>query len=323
MLERYTTAARILPSPIRHPMSTTVFRGSRRAATILCAAAAIAGALSAVHASEITATDDFRDIAAEVTRYADAVGSERVLLVLDIDNTLLAMNQDLGSDQWFEWQRYLLDHEPRSNDLVVDSFDELLQSQGLLYNLSRMRPPQRDLPNIIGRLQGRGIHTLVLTSRGPEFRASTERELGRNDYDFVSTALPVRNLPGGSYLPYDLDDLEADGLTAQDVAAFDMTEPKPVTYENGIYMTAGQPKGAMILSMLHHADADIRAIVYADDHIRHVAYVFAAVASRGDEITGFHYRREEQRVKRFQYGDKEEVGRRWRRLSRALEEVLE
>ena len=40
---------------------------------------------------------------------------EHVLLVLDIDNTLLAMNQDLGSDQWFEWQRYLLDHEPRSN----------------------------------------------------------------------------------------------------------------------------------------------------------------------------------------------------------------
>jgi hypothetical protein len=305
-------------------MSTTVFRGSRRAATILCAAAAIACALSAaLRASEITATDDFREVAAEATRYADAVGPERVLLVLDIDNTLLAMNQDLGSDQWFEWQRYLLDHEPRSNDLVVDSFEELLQTQGLLYNLSRMRPPQRDLPNIIGRLQGRGIHTLVLTSRGPEFRASTERELSRNDYDFASTALPVRNLPGGSYLPYDLGDLEADGLTEQDVTAFDMTEPKPVTYENGIYMTAGQPKGAMILSLLHHADADIRAIVYADDHMRHVAYVFAAVAGRGDEITGFHYTREEPRVKRFQYGDKEEVGRRWRRLSRALEEVLE
>ena len=30
-----------------------------------------------------------------------------------------------------------------------------------------------------GRLQGRGIHTLVLTSRGPEFRAATERELAQ------------------------------------------------------------------------------------------------------------------------------------------------
>jgi hypothetical protein len=120
-----------------------------------------------------------------------------------------------------------------------------------------------------------------------------------------------------------LDDLAADGLTERDVSAFDLQEPRPITYEGGVMMTAGQPKGAMMLSMLHHAHQDIRAIVYADDHIRHVAYVFAAVAGRGKEITGFHYTREEPRVKRFQYGDKEEVGRRWRRLNRALEEVFE
>jgi hypothetical protein len=277
----------------------------------------------AVRASEITATDDFRDVAAAVERHARDVGPTRVLLVIDIDNTLLAMNQDLGSDQWFEWQKHLLDHQPRSRDLVGDSFAGLLEAQGLLYNLSGMRPPQPDLPTIISRLQGRGIQTLVLTSRGPEFRAATERELARNGYEFASTALPVRNLPGGSYLPYDLNDLNADGLSRRDVSAFGMTEPKPVTYESGIYMTAGQPKGAMLLAMLHHADAEIRAIVYADDHIRHVAYVFAAVAGRGGDVTALHYTREEQRVKDFQYGDKEEVGRRWRRLSRTLEEVLE
>jgi hypothetical protein len=289
-----------------------------------CTAAVFACACSGtLSASEITATDDFRTVAGAVTKYANDVGPDRVLLVLDIDNTLLAMNHDLGSDQWFEWQRYLLDQRPRSDDLVVNSLEELLEAQGLLYSLGRMHPPQRDLPTIMSRLQGRGIHTLVLTSRGPEFRAATERELRRNGYDFASTSLPVRNLPGGSYLPYDLHDLEADGLTRQEATAFGLGEPKPVTYENGIYMTAGQPKGAMILAMLHHADAEIRAVVYADDHIRHVAYVFAAIAGRGNEINGYHYTREEPRVKRFQYGDKEEVGRRWRKLSRALEDVFE
>src|SRR5688572_5257239 len=129
MLERYSTAARIRPTPIRHPMSSKVYRGSRRLAKVSCTTAVIACAwLDALHASEITATDDFQNVAAAVTRYADAVGSERVLLVLDIDNTLLAMNQDLGSDQWFEWQRFLLEHQPRSNDLVVDSFEELLET---------------------------------------------------------------------------------------------------------------------------------------------------------------------------------------------------
>jgi hypothetical protein len=305
-------------------MSTPVFRGAHWATTILGAAAVCAGCFStALRASEITATDDFREVAAAVVRYANELGPQHVMLVLDIDNTLLKMNQDLGSEQWFEWQRYLLDHEPRSNDLMVDSFEELLETQGVLYSLSRMRPPQRDLPIVISRLQGLGIHTLVLTSRGSEFRAATERELRRNGFDFGASALPVRNLPGGSYLPYDLDDLAADGLTERDVSAFGLTEPKPVTYENGIYMTAGQSKGAMLRAILHHADADIRAVVYADDVIRHVAYVFAAVAGRGGEVTGFHYTREEPRIKRFQYGDKEEVARDWRKLNRALQDVFE
>jgi hypothetical protein len=305
-------------------MSTPVFRGAHWATTILGTAAVCAGCFAAaLRASEITATDDFHDVAAAVIRYADDIGPEHVLLVLDIDNTILKMNQDLGSEQWFEWQRYLLDHETGSRDLVVDSFDELLEVQGILYSLSRMRPPQRDLPIVISRLQRRGVHTLVLTSRGSEFRAATERELLRNGFDFAASALPVRDLPGGSYLPYDLDDLEADGLTERDVSAFGLTEPKRVTYETGIYMTAGQSKGAMLRAILHHADADIRAVVYADDVIRHVAYVFAAVAGRGDEITGFHYTREEPRIKRFQYGDKEEVTRDWRKLNRALEEIFE
>jgi hypothetical protein len=306
-------------------MTMPMLTAARPIALASCAAAIICGHVcaAAVQASGITATDDFRTVAAAVTQYADQLGPEHVLLVLDIDNTLLAMNGDLGSDQWFEWQTYLLDHEPKSGDLVVDSFDELLEVQGMLYNLGRMRPPQADLPVILGRLQGRGVHTLVLTSRGPEYRAATERELRRIGYDFDSTALAVRDQPRGAYLPYDLEDLEADGLNVHDVRAFDLKAPKPITYEHGIMMTAGQPKGAMMLAVLHDAEPDVRAIVYADDHMRHVAYVFAAVSGRDREITAFHYTREEPRVKKFQYGNKEQVGHRWRKLNRVLKEVFE
>jgi hypothetical protein len=199
----------------------------------------------------------------------------------------------------------------------------LLEAQGKLFLLGRMHPPQPELPAIIRGLQARGINTLVLTARGPEFRVATERELRRNGYDFDATALAVRNVPRGAYLPYDLDDLEADGLSRRDAVALDLQPPQPITYEGGIMMTAGQPKGAMLRTILHHAEPDIRAIVYADDHIRHVAYVFAAIAGRGREITGFHYTREEARVKRFHYSDKQDVVRRWRKLNRVLEEVLE
>lgn len=306
-------------------MTLTAFTSARRRAILPCLAIVIgSGLLCAIAvASEVNETDDFCEVAMAVAAYADEHGPEHVLFVVDIDNTLLAMDNELGSDQWFEWQKHLLDHEPKSEDLVGATFGELLQAQGMLFSLGHMHPPQRDLPLLVSRIQGRGVNTLVLTSRGPEFRVATERELRRNGYDFDATALAVRNLPRGAYLPYDLDDLAGDGLTPRDVAAFDMKGPQPISYESGIMMTAGQPKGAMLLATLHHAVPEIRAVVYADDHVRHVAYVFAAVAGRGIDIRAFHYTHEEPRVRAFQYGDKEEVGRRWRKLTRVLEEVFE
>lgn len=281
------------------------------------------GSAAPAHASDVRETDDFRDVETVIQQAVDEFGAEHVLLVLDIDNTIMAMNRELGSDQWFEWQKHLLANEPNSKHLVAKDFAGLLEAQGLLYNLAKMHPPQKDLPAIIGRMQGLGIHTMILTSRGPEFRVATERALDECGYDFSRTELPVRDLPGGDYLPFDLDDLEADGLTQKDAKAFKLEEPRRVSYANGVYMTAGQPKGAMMITMLNYAVPDIKALIYVDDNIRHVAYVFAAVASRNKEVTAFHYTREDNNVNRFQYGDKEDVSRRWKKLSGTLEEVFQ
>ena len=57
-------------------------------------------------------------------------GAANVLVVLDIDNTLLATDQDLGGDAWFNWQAGLLKSEPKSEHLVAKSFGGLLRVQG-------------------------------------------------------------------------------------------------------------------------------------------------------------------------------------------------
>ena len=128
-------------------MRTTLSKCARRAAIGWCAIlfVALAGAAAAC-ASELTETADFADVATAVTQYADKLKPERVLLVLDIDNTLLAMNNPLGSDQWFEWQKFLLENEPKSRHAVANSFQGLLDAQGMLYNLTHMHPPQKNLP---------------------------------------------------------------------------------------------------------------------------------------------------------------------------------
>jgi len=273
-------------------------------------------------AGGLTETADFAEVGAAVVQYAHKVKPERILLVLDIDNTLLAMDHPLGSDQWFEWQRYLIDHEPDSEEKVADTFDGLLDAQGLLYNISHMHPPQENLPGMIRRLQALGIRTVVLTSRGPEFRAATERELRRNGYDFAKSAMPVHNIPSGSFLPYDPENPEKDGLTKAELDNFNLSKPRPITYENGIMMTSGQHKGAMLLTLLEDAKDDVDVVVYDDDNIKHVANVYAAVLSRGKEITAFHYTRENANMKKFDYSNKKDVNRRWRKLSNVLEEVL-
>jgi|SRR4051794_3839881 hypothetical protein len=290
-----------------------------------CTAAIIVALLwnAASFAGEMTDTNDFAEVGAAVEQYSSKLKPEQVLLVLDIDNTLLAMDTSLGSDQWFEWQKYLIDHEPSSKYLVATTFNGLLDAQGLLYDISHMHPPQTNLPDLMRRAQDLGIRTVVLTSRGPEFRGATEREFKRNGYEFGRSAMSVHDVPGGTFLPYDVEHPEKAGLTPAEMKKFHLSEPKPVSYENGILMTGGQNKGAMLLMLLHDAKDDVQAVVYDDDNIRHVANVYTAVRDRGKEISAFHYTREDANVKAFDYGSKKDVNRRWKQLSETLEEVLQ
>jgi len=205
---------------------------------------------------------------------------------------------------------------------VAFSFPGLLEAHVLLYTISSMHPPQKNLPRLVHRLQQMGIRTIVLTSRSPEFRVATERELRRNGYDFAKSALPIPALAGGSFQPYDPENPVKDGLTRAEIERFHLKDPQPISYENGIMMTAGQHKGAMLLTLLHDAASDIDAVVYDDDNIRHVANVYAAMLARGKEITAFHYTREEPNVKKFHYGSKQNVDRQWKQVSTVLEEVL-
>jgi hypothetical protein len=296
-----------------------------RAVVAWCALAALILShwATSARASELRPTKEFADVAAAVNRHVEDFGAEHVLLVLDIDNTIMAMNQDLGSDHWFEWQNYLLQNEPASPFLVADNFAGLLEVQGILYNLSHMHPPEANQPALIARLQERGVSTIILTSRGPEYRVATERELKRCGYDIAATALRVRDVPGGSYLAYDPEEPQEDGLTADEIKTFELNEPRPVSYENGVFMTAGQHKGIMLLTLLHHAKRDVQAIVYVDDNVRHVGNVFSAAVDRNLEVSSFHYQHEDVRVQRFQYGDKGDVDGRWRILQRAIHQTFE
>jgi Protein of unknown function (DUF2608) len=303
-------------------MSKSLLSVAQRAAVASFALVALLlCAVPGVLASDLLATKNFSDVAATVQHYAEQYGPKHVLLVLDIDNTIMSMDSELGSDHWFEWQNYLLQNEPNSPHLVAKTFPGLLEVQGILFDRGRMHPTEADEPPLIAKLQKLGIATVLLTSRGLEYRIPTERELKRCGYNFARSALPVHDVPKGQYLPYDPAKPEKSGLTAAEVAKYKLAAPRPVLYTNGIFMTAGQHKGVMLLTLLHQSDRDIKAIVYVDDNVRHVGSVFSAAVQRNIEITSYQYQHEDTRVQRFAYGDKTAVDEAWQAVKRSLHEV--
>lgn len=277
-------------------------------------------------ASALRETSDFAEVAAVVGEYADKFGAENVLLVCDLDNTLLAMEQELGSDQWFQWQSHLLATEPKSPQLTAPDFPGLLRVQGMLFDVQPMRPTQPDLPLLLGRIQGMGASTIVLTARGHDFRGATEFELRRHGFDFSSNAIELSHAADGEgasstevFLPYRRDALEEAGITEDEFLRWRLKErPDAVSYGRGVFMVAGQHKGAMLAALLKRASQSFRAIVYVDQDLQ-IRRVFDAMFQRDYQVTVFDYQREEGRVKAFQYGDKADVIRQWSRIKTAFE----
>ena len=109
--------------------------------------------------SLLTETDDLATVTDSALQLADRYGQGKVLVVFDIDNTLLAMEQGLGSDQWYYWQKDLEKEDPCSSNLVSNRFSV----QGALYFASAMRPTQLDAAQQVRRLQDAGLTVIALT----------------------------------------------------------------------------------------------------------------------------------------------------------------
>jgi hypothetical protein len=201
-------------------------------------------------------TDDLGMVADEALQLAGRLGPEQVLVVFDIDNTLLAMEQGLGSDQWYYWQKDLQKEDPCSGLLVSDRF----MVQGALYFASAMRPTQADAAGQVRRLQDAGLKVIAVTSRGTDYRLQTFRELRRNGISFWPGALPPQRGFSEIFIP------EGGSL--------------PALYEDGVFLTSGQDKGVMIQALLMKTGRPAPAvIVIADDKGNNLKDVMAAFDS--------------------------------------------
>jgi len=156
-------------------------------------------------ASRNEQTSDLALFAADAIESAEMVGHDQVLVVFDIDNTLLAMEQGLGADQWYEWQKHLANNDPCHQQAVSDR----LAIQGALYFASAMRPTQAEAPALLRSKSfptilsnpRYAINVYTLSKRAPSATRpplqktqslSANGELGITGY-FLYPALRARN----------------------------------------------------------------------------------------------------------------------------------
>ena len=238
---------------------------------------------------------DLAMVADSAISLAETYGAKSVIVVFDIDNTLLAMEQDLGSDQWYYWQKDLSSDDPCAPMLVGDRF----AVQGALFFASAMRATQADAAAQVKRIQDAGIRTIALTSRGSDYRLQTFRELRRQGIAFWPTAISPQRGWTETFLP-------DNGI-------------RPVHYEDGVFLTAGQHKGQMMKALLDKTGTEWPdVIILADDKANNLDDMMETFAGTKTKVHAWRYTREDAVVAAF---NPDEAASQWDALRPALESI--
>lgn len=240
-------------------------------------------------------TADLADVTADTQKLVEMTGKENVLVVFDIDNTILAMEQGLGSDQWYEWQKALAEENKCSRQSVGNRF----AAQGALYFVSAMRLTQEDGAAQVKAIQDQGVAVIALSSRGPDFQLQTFRELRRNNFSFSYSAIG----PAGGY----------------DELFLPVENGRLSLYEDGVFLTAGQHKGQMLYALLKKTGTRIPAvIVMADDKQQNLDAVRETFSALNVPVHTWRYTGEDKNVEEF---NPDQADLQWKSVAPALRQI--
>ena len=208
---------------------------------------------------------------ADVNDHANQT-SPGILVVFDIDDTLLESTGFFAGDTWYNWQRgRSIKHENGSSMTIADAdrLSCLFGKLGAFYEFGRYKPTETDAAAIVSRLQSR-YAVMALTSRAPGYRSGTERELKRANMDFSKSHL----LTVPNALVYDLND---------------GSSTRSVSYVNGIVMSTGLDKGIVLKDLLGRIKKSYDAIFFIDDGVHNVNDMDDAWKGEKTYVGIYHY----------------------------------
>jgi glycerophosphoryl diester phosphodiesterase len=192
------------------------------------------------------------------------------LVVFDIDNTLLTPSGNIGSDHWYE---YLIDAYKRDDAKLTEEQAEAKAAEAWSKTLPKVKPVAvEDIePAFVAAIQKRGLKVMALTAREPADAAVTFAQLKAVGYD-LSAAAP---------------------------SAKDWRSKSGGLYSKGVFLGGDGNKGEFLVEFIKAAGLRPKAVVFADDKLKHAKNVDAALTAAGIPVTAFRYGGADPKISAF------------------------
>lgn len=191
--------------------------------------------------SEVIETRDYSDVFKRINQVGDQYGSENVLVVFDIDDTLL-----------------VIEHCKKPNG-------EMTRGIGKLYSCPSEHT-ESDLSLKIASIQDKGFATIALTARGNSLISPTRRELARKHeglktFDFAAKPFiqEIKNIKVAKTKRC------KKGQTPPCLSGKFSTYPK---FLEGVMYANGTHKGLALKALLEALGESFKAIVFIDDRVK-------------------------------------------------------
>ncbi|MDC7683541.1 DUF2608 domain-containing protein [Asticcacaulis sp. BYS171W] len=211
---------------------------------------------------------------------------KRVLVVFDIDDTILTMPQDLGSEGWLAER--MAEVRAKTPEGQAPNYEPIFFEQAVWYQVTNMMPTQPDGPALIASLQDSGLPVFALTARNPALRGSTERVLELNKIDLSKAPECIKPLCTKSGR---LRDAEIRAAGQKLNVALLNTPYKDITVSDGIMMTTGQDKGIMLRLLAGSLGQKFDAVIFVDDSKRNIENVVRAAKDMTVPVYIYRYER--------------------------------
>lgn len=202
------------------------------------------------------------------------------VLLVDLDNTLMESENELGGDAWFT---SLCCYAPS----VINNKEQALAVSIALYKKIQRwvntKPVEETTAKIIKLLQLSHVPIIAITARSQSIEWDTLRQLDKIKIKFNSLGI------------------------AQQPLFINNTNEKPALYSDGIIYCDGKDKGLCFKSFIEANHLKLKHVVMIDDKIHHLDRVKKQLDSLGVRFNGIHYTHLDEQLAEFNFNEAHEV----------------